>query len=177
MKKKTAKKAAKSTPRKSGVQKIVPHLWYAREAEEAARFYAKVFPNSKVDRVTTLPAESPSGPAGSVSLVEFTLMGQGFLAMSAGPHDPFNDAISLRVSCDSQAEIDRYWNAILEHGGKPTACGWINDRYGVRWQIVPAKLDEWIRNPDRAKARRVTEELLRQVKFDVAKLEAAFKGK
>src|SRR5687767_4947242 len=107
---------------KTSTQKIVPHLWYTKEAEEAARFYASVFPDSRVDRVVTLPANSPSGPAGSVSVVEFTLCGQAFMAITAGPHDTFNDAVSFLVNCDSQAEIDRYWNAILEIGGRPQAC-------------------------------------------------------
>lgn len=157
--------------------KIVPHLWYSKEAEEAARFYASVFPNSRVDRVTPLPAESPSGPAGSVSVVEFILFGQPFMAISAGPHDPFNDAVSFLVNCDSQAEIDRYWDAILKNGGKPQACGWIIDKYGVRWQIHPVKLGEWIADRDTTRAKRVTEEMLKQVKFDIAKLEAALKGR
>jgi predicted 3-demethylubiquinone-9 3-methyltransferase (glyoxalase superfamily) len=161
---------------KTSVQKIVPSLWYAKEAEEAARFYATVFPDSRVDRVSALPAESPSGPAGSVKIVEFTLFGQAFMAMSAGPHDPFNDAISFTVNCASQAEVDRYWNAILEGGGKPQACGWIMDRFGVRWQITPTVLGEMMKDPDRAKAQRVAEEMLKQVKLDVAKLEAAFRG-
>src|SRR5690606_24632899 len=112
-------------------------LWYAKEAEEAARFYASVFPDSRVDRVTTIPTETPSGPAGSVAIVEFTLFGQPFMAISAGPHHEFNDSISFIVNCDTQEEIDRYWNAILEAGGKPQACGWITDRYGLRWQIAP----------------------------------------
>jgi predicted 3-demethylubiquinone-9 3-methyltransferase (glyoxalase superfamily) len=159
------------------VQKIVPHLWYAKEAEEAARFYASVFPDSRVDRVTSLPADSPSGPAGSVVVVEFTLFGQAFVAFSAGPHDPFNDAISLLVSCDSQAEIDCYWNALLENGGKPQACGWIIDKYGVRWQITPAVLGDMMADPDRTKAGRAAAEMLKQVKLDVAKLEAAFRGR
>jgi predicted 3-demethylubiquinone-9 3-methyltransferase (glyoxalase superfamily) len=159
------------------LQKIVPSLWYTKEAEEAARFYASVFPESRVDRVTALPAESPSGPPGSVKVVEFTLFGQAFMAMSAGPHHEFNDAISFTVHCESQAEIDRYWDAIREHGGKPQACGWIMDRYGVRWQIVPTVLGEMMSAPDRAKAKRAAEEMLRQVKLDVAKLEAAFAGR
>lgn len=162
---------------KSAIQKIVPHLWYAREAAEAARFYASVFPDSRVDRVTALPADSPSGPAGSVDVVEFTLFGQRFMAISAGPHDSFNDAISFLVNCTSQAEIDRYWNALLDHGGKPQACGWIIDRYGVRWQIVPATLGEMMTDKDRAKARRVAQEFLSQVKIDVSRLEEAFRGK
>jgi predicted 3-demethylubiquinone-9 3-methyltransferase (glyoxalase superfamily) len=161
----------------TSVQKIVPHLWYTKEAEEAARFYASVFPDSRVDRVSTLPADSPSGPAGSVVTVEFTLRGQAFMAISAGPHDNFNDAISFLVHCDSQAEIDRYWNAILENGGTAQACGWIIDRYGVRWQISPTILGEMLSDADAAKAKRAAEEMLRQVKFDIAKLKAAYEGR
>lgn len=161
---------------KPQIQKIVPHLWYSKEAVEAARFYASVFPDSRVDRVTSLAAESPSGPAGSVEVVEFTLFGQAFMALSAGPHDTFNDAISFLVNCESQAELDRYWDAILDSGGKPQACGWIIDKYGVRWQIVPTVLGELMTDPDRKKAKRVAEEMLKQVKFDIAKLEAAAKA-
>jgi predicted 3-demethylubiquinone-9 3-methyltransferase (glyoxalase superfamily) len=161
---------------KSPIQKIVPHLWYAKEAAEAARFYATVFPDSHVDRVISLPADSPSGPAGSVDVVEFTLFGQTFKAISAGPHDSFNDAVSFMVNCTSQAEVDRYWNALLENGGKPQACGWIIDKYGVRWQIVPTVLGDMITDPDRAKAKRATEAMLKQVKIDIAKLEAAYRG-
>lgn len=162
---------------KSAVQKIVPHLWYAKEAAEAARFYATLFPDSRVDRITSLPADTPSGPAGSVEVVEFTLFGQKFMAIGAGPHDSFNDAISFLVNCSSQAEIDRYWNALLENGGKPQACGWITDRYGVRWQIVPAALGEMMSDPDKARSKRVVEAFLGQVKIDFSKLEAAFRGK
>jgi predicted 3-demethylubiquinone-9 3-methyltransferase (glyoxalase superfamily) len=110
-------------------------------------------------------------------VVEFTLFGQRFMAISAGPHDSFNDAISFLVNCTSQAEIDRYWNALLDHGGNPQACGWIIDRYGVRWQIVPATLGEMMTDKDPAKARRVAQEFLSQVKIDVSRLEEAFRGK
>lgn len=161
---------------KTSNSKIVPFLWYATEAEEAARFYASVFPDSHVDSVSGMPADSPSGPAGSVSVVNFTLFGQPFMAMSAGPHHEFNDAVSFMVSCDDQEELDRYWNAILENGGKPQACGWINDKYGLRWQIVPTALGTWMGDTDKTKARRVAEEMMQQVKFDIAKLEAAFNG-
>jgi predicted 3-demethylubiquinone-9 3-methyltransferase (glyoxalase superfamily) len=157
--------------------KIIPSLWYTKEAEEAARFYASIFPDSRVDRVTVMPAESPSGPAGSVVMVEFTLFGQSFFAMSAGPHHDFNDAVSFTVSCDTQAELDRYWNAIVEGGGKPVACGWINDRFGLRWQITPTVLGEMMTDPDKTKAKRVAEEMMKQTKFDIAKLRAAFEGK
>jgi predicted 3-demethylubiquinone-9 3-methyltransferase (glyoxalase superfamily) len=142
----------------SPAQKIVTFLWYAKEADAAARFYASVFPDSVV-------------------VVNFTLLGQRFMAMTAGPHHEFNDAISLMVNCTSQVEIDRYWNAILQNGGKEQACGWITDKWGVRWQIVPTVLGEMMSSPERTKARRVAEEMMKQVKFDIAKLEAAFEGR
>lgn len=162
---------------KARAQKLVTHLWYAKDAEAAARFYTSIFPDSRIDRVTTMPADSPSGPSGSVVVVELTLFGQQLMAISAGLHHEFNDAISLLVHCDTQDEIDRYWNAILEHGGKPQACGWIIDRYGLRWQIVPTQLGEMLTDPDRTKAARAAEEMLKQVKLDVAKLQAAFDGR
>jgi predicted 3-demethylubiquinone-9 3-methyltransferase (glyoxalase superfamily) len=159
----------------SRLAKIVPHLWYTKEAEAAARFYASIFPDSRVDRVTPLPADSPSGPAGSVSVVEFTLCGQPFMAISAGPLDPFNHAISLLVMCEDQAEIDRYWNALLE-GGAAEQCGWLRDRYGVSWQITPRALGEMMSDPDRKRAARVAEAMLKMIKLDVAALQAAFAG-
>ncbi len=157
-------------------QKIYPHLWYAREAEEAATFYASIFPDSRVDRVTALQSESPSGPPGSVKVVEFTLFGQRFQAMSAGPHHEFNDAISLVVVCDDQAELDRYWNALLQGGGKPVACGWLVDRFGVRWQIVPAAFERMMRDADKARSTRVTDAMMQMVKLDLAALEKAYRG-
>jgi predicted 3-demethylubiquinone-9 3-methyltransferase (glyoxalase superfamily) len=157
-------------------QKIFPFLWYAKEAEAAARFYASIFPDSRVERVTPMLSESPSGPPGSVKVVDFVLFGQRFQAMTAGPHDDFNDAISLMVECEDQEEVDRYWNALLEGGGKPVACGWLIDRYGVRWQIIPAILDELMRDPDEARARRVSDAMLQMVKIDVAALKKAARG-
>jgi predicted 3-demethylubiquinone-9 3-methyltransferase (glyoxalase superfamily) len=156
--------------------KIYTHLWYAKDADEAARFYASVFPDSSVDRVTSLQSESPSGPAGSVKVVNFTLLGQRFQAMTAGPHHEFNDAISLVVECEDQAELDRYWNALIEHGGKPQACGWLIDRYGVRWQIVPAVLDRMMSDTDVARSKRVSDVMLKMVKLDIAALELAYRG-
>ncbi len=156
--------------------KIFPHLWYAKEAEEAAAFYASIFPDSRVDRVTTLLSDSPSGPAGSVKVVDFTLFGQRFQAMSAGPLDPFNHAISIVVLCDDQAELDRYWDALLK-GGKAEACGWVQDKYGVSWQIVPAVMDEMMSDKDPARTKHVTDALLKMIKLDIAKLQAAYAGK
>jgi predicted 3-demethylubiquinone-9 3-methyltransferase (glyoxalase superfamily) len=158
------------------MSKIAPHLWYTERAGEAAKFYASIFPDSRTDNLTTTPAETPSGPAGTVEIVEFTLCGQSFLAIGAGPHDPFNDAISLHVTCEDQAEIDRYWDARSKDGGKPVACGWITDKYGVRWQISPRRLGELMKSKEPGVAKRVSEAMLKMVKFDVAALERAAKG-
>ena len=155
--------------------KIFPFFWYAKEAEEAAKFYASVFPDSRVDRVTTMPSESPSGPAGSVQVVDFTLFGQRFQAMSAGPHHEFNDAISMVVLCEDQTELDRYWNAMLKAGGKEQQCGWLTDRFGVRGQLVPRVLDEMMADPDRARAKRVSDAMLKMVKLDIATLQKAYR--
>jgi predicted 3-demethylubiquinone-9 3-methyltransferase (glyoxalase superfamily) len=147
--------------------RIVPHLWYIKEAREAARFYVKTFPKSRIDRIWKLNA-------GKVESVEFRLFGQPFFAMSAGEHDPFNDAVSFGVRCRTQAEIDRYWNALLKNGGQAIACGWIRDKYGVRWQIYPDALLEMMSDRNRKKAASVAAEMQRQVKFDIRKLKAAF---
>jgi predicted 3-demethylubiquinone-9 3-methyltransferase (glyoxalase superfamily) len=154
--------------------KICTFLWYATQAEEAARFYASIFPDSRIDGVWALPAESPSGPAGSVKVVEFTLFGQPFQAMTAGPHHDFNDAISIVVTCEDQAELDRYWNALLEGGGEPQACGWLVDKFGLRWQIVPRLLGELMRTDDATRGRRVAEAMLQMIKLDIATLKKAY---
>ena len=154
------------------MQKIRPFLWYNREAEEAAKFYASIFPNSKVTRVSSLPVESPSGPADSVKIVEFTLFGQEFQAMSAGPLDQFNHAISFVVTCDDQAELDRYWNGLLE-GGQPEQCGWLKDRYGVSWQIIPTELLTLLKDPDPERAQRAMQAMLQMRKIDLEVLRKA----
>lgn len=156
-------------------QKIYTHLWYAKDAEEAARHYATIFPDSRIDRVTAMQSESPSGPPGSVKVVDFTLLGQRFQAMTAGPHHDFNDAISIVVECDDQDELDRYWSALLEGGGAPQACGWLIDRFGVRWQIVPARMIDMMSDPDPARSKRVTDAMLKMVKLDISALEAAYR--
>jgi predicted 3-demethylubiquinone-9 3-methyltransferase (glyoxalase superfamily) len=156
--------------------KIFPHLWYTKEAEEAAAFYVSIFPDSRVDRVTPLLSESPSGPPGSVKVVDFTLFGQPFQAISAGPLDPFNHSISLVVVCDDQAELDRYWSKLLEQGAEEQ-CGWLRDRFGVSWQIVPKVLDEYMDARDPARAKRVSDAMLKMVKLDIAALTAAYEGR
>jgi predicted 3-demethylubiquinone-9 3-methyltransferase (glyoxalase superfamily) len=159
------------------IQKITPFFWYSTEAEEAARFYTSIFPDSRIKRVTVMQSESPSGPPGSVKVVDFELFGQSFAAMSAGPHDPFNHAVSFTVNCADQAEVDRYWNAILEGGGTPEACGWIKDRFGLSWQITPTILTEMMADPDKAKSKRVSDAMLKMVKIDIAALKAAYEGR
>jgi predicted 3-demethylubiquinone-9 3-methyltransferase (glyoxalase superfamily) len=155
--------------------RLIPHLWYNTQAEEAAKFYASILPNSHVDSVSKLPSESPSGPAGSVAIVEFTLLGVPFQAISAGPLDAFNHAISFIVECEDQAEIDKYWDA-LGAGGEIEQCGWLRDRYGLCWQIIPKRFHEMINDSDKTRAKRVTDAMLKMVKFDIAGLEKAYRG-
>jgi len=157
------------------MQKITPFLWYSTQAEDAAAFYTSIFPNSRVTRVVTLPSESPSGPPGSVKVVDFVLFGQPFVAMTAGPLDPFNHAVSFVVNCENQTEIDRYWNALLD-GGSAEQCGCLKDRFGLSWQIVPTVLGDMMSNPDRAKAKRAADAMLKMVKLDIAALQAAYAG-
>jgi len=157
------------------MQKITPFMWYATDADEAARFYTSIFPNSRVTGVTTLPSESPSGPPGSVKVVSFELFGQAFTAMTAGKLDAFNHAISFMVNCEDQAEVDRYWEALLQ-GGSTEACGWLKDRYGVSWQIIPSALMRMMADPDRVRAKRVTDAMLKMIKIDLATLQRAYDG-
>jgi predicted 3-demethylubiquinone-9 3-methyltransferase (glyoxalase superfamily) len=160
----------------TALQKITPFLWYAKEAEEAARYYTSIFPDSRIDRVVTMPSDSPSGPAGSVKVVDFTLFGQRFTAMSAGKQDAFNHAISFVVNCETQDEIDRYWDALLD-GGKAEACGWLRDRYGVAWQITPTVLVHMMSSSDAERGKRAAQAMMKMVKLDIAALQAAFDGK
>lgn len=155
--------------------KIGTHFWFADRAEEAASFYVSLFPDSHIDRIATMPADSPSGPAGSVVIVGFTLAGQPYVALQAGPLDPFNHAISMLVNCDDQAEIDWLWDALLD-GGSPEQCGWLKDRYGLSWQIVPTRLAQMISDPDPARGKRVAEAMLQMVKLDIGALERAYAG-
>jgi predicted 3-demethylubiquinone-9 3-methyltransferase (glyoxalase superfamily) len=159
----------------SDMSRIVPFLWYSEKAEEAAAFYASIIPNSKVNSVTALPIDSPSGPAGSVKVVDFTLSGQPFMAMTAGPLDDFNHSISLMIECEDQAEIDRLWDA-LGKGGKYEQCGWLSDRYGLYWQIVPKVWKQMMQDKDPTKAKRYAEAMMKMVKFDIAALQKAVNG-
>lgn len=153
-------------------QKIVPHLWFDKEAKEAAQFYCSVFPDSSLTHVTTIP----DTPSGDCDIVSFTLFGQSFMAISAGPLFKFNEAISLMVHCDTQEEIDRYWGK-LSAVPEAEQCGWLKDKYGLSWQIVPAVMDEMMRDKDPKAIARVTKAFLPMKKFDIAALERAYAGK
>ena len=155
---------------------ITPCLWFDGKAEEAARLYTSLFPNSHVDKVHRAPADFPSGKAGDVLTVHFTLIGTPFIALDGGPEFKFNEAVSFTVDCENQAEVDRYWSALLANGGEESVCGWLKDRFGVSWQIVPKRLNELLDGDDREGAKRAMEAMLGMVKLDVAQLEAAYKG-
>jgi predicted 3-demethylubiquinone-9 3-methyltransferase (glyoxalase superfamily) len=157
------------------MQKITTFLWFDDKAEEAANFYVSIFPNSKVLGVARYTDVGP-GPAGSVMTVDFHLDGQQFVALNGGPQFPFTEAISLVVNCETQQEIDRYWDK-LSAGGKIQQCGWLKDRYGLSWQIVPTLLATEMRDTkDPARLNRVMKVVLSSVKLDIAKLKAAFAG-
>lgn len=158
------------------MDKITPCLWFDGQAEEAARFYTSLFPNSRIDRINPSPADTPSGKAGEVLTVDFTLDGRTYVALDGGPDFKFNEAISLQVECDDQAELDRYWDALLADGGEPSVCGWLKDRFGLSWQVTPRRLQEMFTSPDREAARRATEQMLTMVKLDIEPLERAFAG-
>ena len=156
--------------------KVISFLWFAEQAREAVEFYVSLVPDSSIGDITTVPSETPSGPPGSVEIVEFTLGNQNFIAMQAGPFEQFNHAFSVQVVCENQAELDRIWDGFLTNGGTAEHCGWLRDRWGLSWQIVPRALSEMIAGDDRERAKRVTEVMLGMVKIDVAALEKAFNG-
>lgn len=151
-------------------------LWYDRDAEEAARFYARTFPDSAVGAVHRAPADYPSGKRGDVLTVEFTVLGIPCLGLNGGPGVKHNWAFSFQVATADQAETDRYWNAILADGGQASECGWCQDRWGVSWQITPIALTQGITDPDPAVAKRVFDAMMTMRKIDVAAIEAARRG-
>jgi predicted 3-demethylubiquinone-9 3-methyltransferase (glyoxalase superfamily) len=157
------------------MSKITPCLWFDGKAEEAARFYADLIPDSRVVSVNRSPVDTPSGASGMVLTVEFILAGQAFVGLNGGPHFRFNEAVSFMITCEDQAEVDRYWAALVE-GGSPSACGWLKDRFGLSWQIVPRILMENLREPDEARAARMMKAMMGMVKLDVAELTRAAAG-
>ena len=155
---------------------IVPCLWFNKNAEEAARFYAKTFPDSCVTAVRKSPSDYPNGKVGDVLTVEFTVLGQPFVGLNGGPEFSFTEAVSFQVFTDTQEETDRYWNAIVKNGGQEIACSWCKDKFGLSWQIVPRVLIEAITDPDTASAKRAMEAMMKMIKIDIAKIEAARRG-
>ncbi|KQZ79104.1 3-demethylubiquinone-9 3-methyltransferase [Mesorhizobium sp. Root157] len=157
------------------MQKITPCLWFDGQAEEAMNFYVSIFRNAKAGQILRWGKEAPE-KQGSVLLVTFELDGQTFQALNGGPEHKFNEAISLSIDCKSQEEVDHYWNALTADGGKEVACSWLKDKFGVSWQVVPDVLPKLLNDPDKAKAGRVMQAMMKMVKIDVAKIEEAARG-
>ncbi len=154
--------------------KITPNLWFDTEAQEAAEFYVSIFPNSKITNVTHYGEAGPR-PAGTVLTVDFVLDGQEYTAINGGPQFTFDEAISLLINCDDQDEVDYYWSR-LSDGGEEGPCGWLKDRYGVSWQVVPKVLIDMVNDPNAEKAKRAMEAMLAMGKLDIAELEKAYAG-
>jgi predicted 3-demethylubiquinone-9 3-methyltransferase (glyoxalase superfamily) len=157
------------------MSKIAPCLWFDGQAEEAARFYVSLLPDSRIDKVMRSPADNPSTPKGAVLVVEFTLAGQPFIGLNGGPQFRFTEAVSFAVDCEDQAEVDRLWDSLSEKGS-PGQCGWLKDRFGVSWQIVPKALKELLSDPDRERAGRVMQAMMRMTKIDIGGLRKAYDG-
>ena len=154
------------------MSKIVPCLWYNGDAEEAASFYVSLLPNSHVDQIFRSPTDTPSGAAGTVLTVEFTLDGNPYLGLNGGSQFAFTEAVSFQIHCDDQAEVDRLWAALTKNGTE-VQCGWLKDRWGLSWQIVPRRLTELLKDPDVGRARRAMQAMMEMVKIDIAGLERA----
>jgi len=157
-------------------QKITPSLWYDDNAEEAVNFYTSIFDDARIVETSRYGEGAPL-PAGTLLTATFDLAGQRFMAINGGPHDSFNDAVSFYVSCETQDEVDRYWDALLADGGKPTQCGWLKDRFGMSWQVIPEALPRYLNDPDPQKAQRVMAAMLQMVKIDVDELTAAYEAR
>ena len=157
------------------MQKITPYLWFEDQAEEAARFYTSIFKNSKIDEISRYGEGGPA-PAGSVMLVSFELDGQQFIALNGGPQFQFTEAISFVINCESQEEVDYMWDRLTE-GGEESMCGWLKDRYGISWQVVPTALPELLNAPDPEAQQRVMEVFLKMSKIDLPTLRLAYEGR
>ena len=154
------------------MNRISPCLWFDKNAEEAAKFYAATFPDSRVGKVTRAPGDYPSGKEGDVLTVEFTVLGMPFVGLNGGPEFHFDEAVSFMVYTDDQAQTDRYWNAIVDNGGEESMCGWCKDKWGVSWQITPRILAEAM-DGEPGRAKRIFEAMMKMKKIDIAALEAA----
>ena len=151
------------------MKKITPFLWFDTQAEEAMNFYVSLFKNSKVNDISL-------GPDGKAFIVSFELDGQEFMGLNAGPQFKFNESVSMYVNCENQAEVDELWNKLISDGGEESMCGWLKDKYGLSWQIIPKQLGELMGDPDPEKSQRVMQSMLKMKKIIVADLERAYKG-
>jgi predicted 3-demethylubiquinone-9 3-methyltransferase (glyoxalase superfamily) len=158
------------------MSKIAPCLWFDGEAEKAANFYVSLLPNSKIDTVQKNTADSPAGKAGSVLVVTFTLAGQSFMALNGGVRFEYTPAVSFKIDCEDQAEVDRLWDALTANGGEAGRCGWLKDRYGLSWQIVPTALPKYLGGQNREGAGRAMQAMLGMGKLDIAALRRAYEG-
>lgn len=158
------------------MDKLAPCLWFDGDAEDAAAFYVSLLPDSRIDQVVRAAADFPGGQKGVVLVVEFTLNGRSYTGLNGGPQFPFTEAVSMQVRCDDQAEVDRLWDAILANGGEANVCGWIKDRWGLSWQIVPRRHLEMMASADAAGAERAMKKMLTMTKLDLPALERAFAG-
>jgi predicted 3-demethylubiquinone-9 3-methyltransferase (glyoxalase superfamily) len=158
------------------MSKISPCLWFDGEAEEAAKFYVSLLPDSRIETVQRNTVDGPSGKAGTVLVAEFTLAGQRFMALNGGTRFEYTHAISFKIDCADQAEVDRLWDTLLSGGGKAERCGWLKDRFGVSWQIVPMALPKYLGGPDREGAKRAMAAMMQMVKLDIAGLKKAYEG-
>jgi predicted 3-demethylubiquinone-9 3-methyltransferase (glyoxalase superfamily) len=158
------------------MSKITPTLWFNGNAEEAATFYTSLIPNSRIDKVHLAAADNPSTPKGAVLTVDFTLDGVTFIGLNGGPDFQFTEAISFTIDCADQAEVDRYWDALVAGGGETSVCGWLKDRFGVSWQVIPRILPQLLDGDDREGAARVMEAMLKMTKIDVEAIREAYEG-
>ena len=155
--------------------KFATHLWFDKAAEEAAKFYTSIFEESSIDNISRAPEGIPEIAAGSAFVVDLTIMGQKYIFLNGGPLFPFNSQVSLYVLCEDQANVDKYWDALLADGGKPVQCGWLTDQFGLSWQVIPKQLAELMASDDKAAVNQVTAAMLKMIKIDVAALELAAK--
>jgi predicted 3-demethylubiquinone-9 3-methyltransferase (glyoxalase superfamily) len=158
------------------VSKITPCLWFDGKALDAAEFYTSILPDSRIEKIHRAAADNPSTSEGEVLTVDFNVAGQPFIGLNGGPDFKFNEAISFSIDCADQGEVDRLWDALIEGGGEHSVCGWLKDRYGVSWQVIPRQLPEMLDGPDRAGAARVMQAMLEMTKIDIAKLREAYEG-
>jgi predicted 3-demethylubiquinone-9 3-methyltransferase (glyoxalase superfamily) len=159
------------------MSKVSPCLWFDGEAEQAAKFYVSLLPDSRIEKIQRNTIDSRSGKAGSVLVVEFTLAGQRFMALNGGMRFEYTHAVSFKIDCADQAEVDRLWDALSANGGSVEQCGWLRDRYGVSWQIVPTALPEYLGGSDAAGAQRAMAAMLKMVKLDIEGLKRAYEGR